>query len=128
MHNYVQNSSSRRKKVNYIFGESRGDNVEIENVTNTNYYQICTYKEPRTDKYCLRKFIINSKNEFIEMSEYLLTKKQIKKFYANKKPHEFKCYPSYNFDNIGYPNLGEVNLANSRILSNNHEYSGFAPF
>ncbi len=121
------NTSSRRKKVNYVFGDKRNEEV-VDNITFSNYYQICTYKDPTTNSYHLRKFVISSKNEFEQMNEYRLTKKQLKKFIENKKKHEYKCYPSYNFNNIDYPNLGDIHMANSSILSGNSDYTGYAPF
>lgn len=105
------------------------ENAQSEDLNSFSFfYQICAFPHPKTDKYHMRKFVINSKNEFLHTREYFLTKSQCKKFFKIKKQHEYKCYPVYTLNNINYPSLGEILDSRSSILNNNYDYSGYAPF
>ncbi len=120
---------TKKKRTRYTFispSEKSDDQVASDNINF--YYQICTFPGPQTNKFHMRKFVINSKNEFIAINDYHLNKKQCKKFFAIKKPHEYKCYSVYSLDEVNYPNLSEVLTSKSDILSNSYDYTGFAPF
>lgn len=90
-------------------------------------YQICTFKNPRTHKFHMRKFTLNGENQFIRLHNYRLSKKQCKLFFKIKKAHEYKCFSTYTLEEIEYPKLGDILMARSNILSMNHNYTGFAP-
>lgn len=92
------------------------------------FYQICTFKNPDNGMYHLRRFTINSKNEFMDIKNYILTKKQRKKFLRETKCHKYKCYDTYTLENINYPSLADIMTSQSDILSMRYNYSGFAPF
>jgi len=92
------------------------------------FYQMCTFLNPKTKTYNVRRFIINSKNEFVNMKEYNITKKQYKKFIMTTKKHKYKCYSTYSLKYIDYPNMGDILTAKSNILSKNYDYTGFSPF
>src|SRR5690606_19156692 len=100
------------------FIPTKRNNVRYKFITPTNYqnrdnevkddsyyffYQITTYPDPKTDRYHLRKFVLNNKDEFKAVNEYHLTKSQCKKFYSTKKRHEYKQYAVYNLNNVNYP-------------------------
>ena len=104
-------------------GQGQGDSDDF-----TFYHQICTFPNPYNNKYHMRKFVINGNNEFEDVKDFYLSKKQCKKFYKIKKPNEFKCYHVYSLDDIDYPNMSDVLTSKSQILGTNYDYSGFAPF
>lgn len=94
---------------------------------NLNYYQICTYKD-KADKYAVRKFIINQKNEIISQQIMKASKDQAEKLMNNLKLYQYKCFPAYDFKHISYPNVNDVLQLKSPILSNDVDYTGFAKF
>lgn len=120
--------STKRKRTKYHFVSPSEQQEQINPDKINFYYQICTFPNPSTSKFHMRKFVINDKNEFIAINDYHLNKKQAKKFFSMKKPHEYKCYSVYSLEDVNYPHLSEVLTSKSDILSNNYDYSGFAPF
>jgi len=119
---------TRKKRIKYQFVTRK--EPEIANTKNniSFYYQICTFPQPNTKRFNMRKFIINGNNEFIGIKNFNLTKKQCKKFFKYKKDHEYKCYTTYTLDDVALPTLSDITLSQSSILSNNYNYTGFAPF
>ncbi|CAH6421464.1 Hypothetical protein KVN_LOCUS279 [uncultured virus] len=124
------NDKIKKNKIKYKFIQQKSDNDEQGNLHDDIkfFYQICSFPDQFTNKYHMRKFVINSENEYIAINDYHLNKKQCKKFFSIKKSHEYKCYPSYNLDEINYPNISDILLLKSDLLSNDYDYSGFAPF
>lgn len=124
--------STRRKRTRYTFGQSpksfKDDYLPVQNDKYTYFYQICTFPDPRTKKFHMRKFVINGNNEFVSIDEYYLTKKSCKQFFASKKSHEYKMYHTYNLTDVTYPVLSDFTQANSELLNNSYDYSGYAPF
>lgn len=120
--------STRKKRIKYKFVQPNAQQESEESADFSFFYQICTFPDPYTKKFHMRKFIINHRNEFANVKEFNLSKKQCKKFFAIKKQHEYKCYPVYSLENINYPNLGEILGSKSDILNNEYDYTGFAPF
>ena len=115
------------KKIRYKFVNEESDNDSMDDMFSF-YYQICTFPDPHSKKFHMRKFIINGKNEFVDVLDFKLSNKQCKKFFAIKKKHEYKCYPMHNLNNVDYPNMGDILMSKSDILGNDYDYSGFAPF
>lgn len=103
-------------------------NHEEEEPTFSSFYQMASFIDPKTNKYHLRKYTLNDKNEFVNIKEYQLTKKQYNRFFDKKKPNEYKLFAVYNLNMINYRTLAEILVAKSDILSCNYNYYGFAPF
>ena len=106
--------------------------IDITNNSNekiSHFFQICTYKNPLTDKYIGRRFTIKNA-DFSSIENILLNEDQFKKLFNNLSDNEYKCFPVYNLDNIAYPNLSDVIVSQSDLLINNDfdTYDGFAPF
>lgn len=94
----------------------------------TKFYQVCAFQNPYTNRYHVRKFIINDANEFINVKEYKLKRKRYQKFFEIKNSNEYKCYSTYDLKNVSYPAMADILTAKSSILGNNYGYTGFAPF
>jgi len=125
----MNNRPTIKPRTKYVFATS--NNVEEEeqlNNTISYFYQICIFPVPKTKLYNMRKFVINGKNEFVDIKDYQLTEDQCKKFYDSKKKHEYKCFSTFSLDNVNTPTLNDVNTAKSNILTNEYSYTGFAPF
>ena len=93
-----------------------------------NYFQIASFANPHTNKYHLKRFMINENNQFIGIKEYHLKKCQLDKFILTKKQNEYKMFSSYSLSNISYPNNGDISMARSQILEEDSLYSGYAKF
>lgn len=133
INNYMNNNNyipTKKKNIKYTFVQPRDNTIfDIEPTGQINFfYQVCSFPDPYTKKFHMRKFVINENNEFIDVKEYNLSKKQAKKFFNEKKPNEYKCYSVYNLKNVDYPIMSDVLMAKSDILSTNYDYTGFAPF
>lgn len=126
--NYIP-TKKKITKYTFLTPPKNNDNNIKDNISF--FYQICTFPHPafkNSKKFHMRKFVINDKNEFISINDYYLSKKQCKKFFEIKKPHEYKCYHVYSLDDINYPSLAEISTLKSDILSHDYNYSGYAPF
>jgi hypothetical protein len=118
---------TKKKRVRYQFINTQQQEEKPDSSIHF-YYQICTFPNRQTQKYHMRKFVINSKNEFVAVNDYYLSTEQCRKFFSMKKPQEYKCYSVYSLDDIAYPNLAELLVSKSDILTNDYNYTGFAPF
>ena len=122
--------NTRKKRVRYTFARPPSNtlrDIEPEQNDISFFYQIATFPDPNTKKFHMRKFIISGGNDFLDIKEYQLTKKQAKKFYNDKKSNEYKGYSVYNLKDVGYPRMSDILTARSSILSTNYDYTGFAP-
>ena len=119
---------TRKKNVHYNFVKPRRVEPMQTVVRPGVFYQVCTFRNPHTEKYHMRKFITGEKNQFLSVTDYKLTSKQYKKFFRIKKPFEYRCYDVYDLKNINYPTLSDINTSKSDILTNSYNYTGYAPF
>ena len=122
-------TKKNRTKYEFVTESKEQHPHPIQDSKLTYFYQICTFPNPnKKDKFHMRKFVLNENNEFISINNFFLSNKQCKRFFSAKKPNEYKCYPVYNLEDIGYPTNTDILTCQSEILSNAYEYSGFAPF
>jgi hypothetical protein len=125
------NSTCQRKKnLKYHFGgpsdESQQEVPDAKELTF--FYQICAFADPKTDRYHLRKYVVNGKNEFLAVQEYFLNKQQCRKFFDTRKDHEYRSYPVYSLNDVQRPAMTDILLSKSQFLNHDYSYSGFAPF
>jgi hypothetical protein len=93
------------------------------------YYQLCSFKNPKINKYHIRRFIMNSMQEFTDIKELYINDKQFNKFKDSHKLNEYKMYNAYNLSNIPYPSLGEISIIMSPMFENNNlDYGNFSKF
>ena len=120
---------TRKKKMVYKFvTRFHDDNLEDIDNTKTFFYQLASFPEPTYNKFHLRVFLINSKNEIIDVKTYWLSKKEKKHFCASKRCNEYKLYDVYNLGHVSHPTNYDLNTSKSNLLSYNDNYSGFASF
>ena len=92
------------------------------------YYQVCAFKNPTTNKYDVRKFIVNEKGEFVSVTKRKYNETQYTKFFKEHRQNEYKLFATYNLDFIDYPKTGDIFMSQSSILNNDYtqyDYSGF---
>ena len=94
----------------------------------SSFYQIASFSHPKTGKYHVRRFVINNNNEFLNVRDHNLDKKQYYKLLKRKKPNEYKMYSVYNLNSVNYPVLGDILAAKSSMLATNCDYYGAAPY
>jgi hypothetical protein len=96
--------------------------------TYTKYYQICTFPDPQSNRYEIRRFVIDNEDTFASVKVHRLSKRDFDKLLKAKKCHEYKLFPTYNLSNIDYPTLADISTCRSTMISNNLDYYGYAPF
>jgi hypothetical protein len=80
------------------------------------YYQICSMKNPLTNKYPVRKFIFNEKNEIINTLVKEYPKSRLEKFLEITPENKIRLFPTYDVSMIAYPNTDEILNAHSELL------------
>lgn len=92
------------------------------------YYQICSFKNPWTGKYHIRRLIMNSKNEFVNIEELYIDKRQYQRFVKTHRLNEYKLYNTYDLNHVSLPTMGEITIVQSPILENDNGMGGYAKF
>ena len=92
------------------------------------YYQVCTFMNPHTEKYRVRRFVVNGKGQFVNIQERDYTEREYQMFLKHKKPNEYKLFSTYDLNYVNYPTAGDLQIAQSPILSNDADYTGYSMF
>ena len=92
------------------------------------YYQICSFVNPFTNKYKVKRFILNEKGEFVSIQEGEFNQKQYMRFVQEKNPNQYKMYNTYDLSYVPLPQLGEISIAQSPLFQDESDYTGFAKF
>jgi len=79
------------------------------------FYQICQF--PVDSLHLVRKVRFNECAEAVGAKEKRLKKEELNKFLAKCPDYKFSVYPTYNFDQIGYPDPNEI-LTNQSLILN----------
>jgi len=116
------------KKVYYSFNCDKAEENNNFHLNSTEFYQFCTCQHPDTEKYYMRKFEVNEKNEFISVKRYRLTEKKLKEMIKKIPEHRFTLHSTYDFKGVDYPGMAEITLSRSDILGKASDYTGYAPF
>jgi hypothetical protein len=107
------------KRYNFIQPTNLQNDLTYKPSKNiSNFHQVCLFKNPQTHKYHIRRFVFDEYGKCLNVSEYNLTQTQFDKFKKKYKSHEYKCYATYNLDNVKPPQHGELLLAESSLLDN----------
>lgn len=112
-----------RKRLVYTFPKTREEFDDIKKTDDiTFFYQLTMFNDSK-GKFHMRKFVVDSNDNFIKIDNYLLNKKQYKNFfkeYANKR-HKYKLYNTRTLDEINPPTLNDINTTRSSNLVYNNE-------
>lgn len=93
------------------------------------FYQLAEFPDKkRNGLHDVRVFVINSKNEFIDIKNFMITPQQYHNLIKSKKKHQYQIFSVYNLSIVDYPHISHILVSKSDILRNNHNYSGYAPF
>lgn len=113
---------TKKKRVRYEFVSRKDVEEQNNNYAGqmTDYYQICAFRNPKNDKFHMRKFVLDEKDNIMSVREYYLSERKCKQFFKTKNEHQYRCYPSYDLDNVNYPVMGDILAAKSPLLANNY--------
>jgi hypothetical protein len=115
------------KRPKITFTQSNDDEYTYKPSPSLNkYYQVCAFKNRTTNKYDVRKFVINEHGNFISVTNRRYNDVQYAKFFKEHRQNEYKLYSTYNLDLIDYPKSGEVSLTQSSILNNDYSNYDFS--
>lgn len=92
------------------------------------YYQVTTFPNPKTNRYHVRKFVINESNEFVSIKDYYLSTKTRDRLTETKRPSQYKLFNVYNLETVVYPNMNDIMVARSDLVKSDADFTGFASF
>lgn len=121
----------RHKFVSSFSGDvdlSRYQGFDVDDGSTIRFYQVAAFPNPTTDRYHVRRFVINGKNEFEDIKDHYLDKRRYRKFLQTRKKHHYKQYTVDDLDVAGVPTLSDILMAKSTMLDTDASYYGFAPF
>lgn len=81
------------------------------------YFQICSLKNPLTEKYTIRKLTYNEFNMLIKEQKREYTKKKLDLFISKCKVHKYRIFPTSDISDVNYPRPDEILNANSMLLN-----------
>jgi len=81
------------------------------------YYQICSFPDPKTGRYHMRKIFYNGESKPDNIIYYYLSPDQKNLFYQHKKFYEYKEYPNHNFDEVDLPTQSLLDQARSELFT-----------
>lgn len=108
----------------YKFVSNFNDDEAIQE-PNLYFYQVAAFADLQTNKYHIRRFTINHNNEFIDVKDRDISKRMFDKFLKYKKSNQYKLYPVYDLNYVDMPEISDILLLKSDLLSN-HDYAGYA--
>jgi hypothetical protein len=112
----------------YKFVTNLNEDPHPKNSDIISFYQICTFPHPKNKMYNVRRFSINSNNEFAAIKNSFLSKSRLERFLKSKKNNQYAMYSTYDLNYVKYPTLSDILLLKSDILSNQYKHYGAAPF
>jgi len=92
------------------------------------FYQICAFPNPKNEKYEVRVVKINDDDKIISFDIYSVTKETKKKLLSVLRANLFKIYATFTLDGTKLPSLSDISTARSKMINDDNNYSGFAPF
>jgi hypothetical protein len=93
-----------------------------------NYYQICSFPNPKTHKYEIRNVYVNEYDEITKYSTIHLTYNDYQRLLRALRDNKYRLYATYTLSYINLPSCGDISLARSEMLNIDNDYSGYAQF
>lgn len=81
------------------------------------FYQICKFKNPKTNLFQVRKTIFNESGKIIKLFEKDYDSTIIKKFLKNAKINKYKMYPVYYISHVSKPNKSDLCQVQSALIN-----------
>jgi len=113
----------------YKFVSNFDDDVKPLQLPTVHFYQVCTFPNPKTKKYQLRRFTVNENNEFVDVKAGQIDETKYNQFIKTQHVNKYKPYSVYSIEDVSYPTLSDILLCRSDIMGHrDNNYSGFAQF
>lgn len=130
----MENSAEKRQKYSFAhytntdFLYNANNNLiprkKILTYAGVDLYQICLFHNPRSKLHDVKRFAVTANNEIANVRHYRLTEDQIKKLQSKLKHNQYKCYATYDLDNVPDPDINSILLAQSSFLDSSSNYTG----
>lgn len=114
--------------VNYSFvaPSSNDEYFNNDEKYTFHFYQICSFKNPRNNKYHVRKCKYDQDFNLISINELYFDENMMKRFEFTHRVNKYKKYPVYSLKLVDLPNPADILQSKSSLLNNDSSYSGFA--
>jgi hypothetical protein len=81
------------------------------------FYQICQFKNPKTNLFSVRKVFFDEKYEIIDVFEKEYDTKTIKKFIKNNDNNKYRVFPTNDLSYLAYPNSSDFMNVHSDLTN-----------
>jgi hypothetical protein len=81
------------------------------------FYQICSFKDPKTNKYNVRCVYFNELNEVLGIKEQGCSGKRCNKIINSSSDSEYKMYHTYDLDYVELPDIDDLMKSQSPLLN-----------
>lgn len=92
------------------------------------FFQLASFVNNKTGGHHVRRFIVNSDGNIINVKNYVLNEEKYKGLISKLKNYEYVIYSTHSLINTDYPRSGELMLLRSSILTSNCCHTGYASF
>ena len=120
------NNNTQRRKFTFKPSQTNNDLNYKPDPILFKFYQLCLFANEYTKKHKIRRCILNEHQEFVNIEERDFSERQFKKFIKERRQNEYKIYSTSDIELIDIPNPGDILQAQSTLLNNDYEYTGFA--
>lgn len=124
------NAPNGQRRIQYRFVNTfnEDDKIDDDYQHSLSYYQVCIFPDPKTNRFQVRKFILNRKNEFVKVKDYFISERRYKKLLNAKKVNQYKCYSAYDLQGVSYPSASDISIARSNMITEDNIHYGLAKF
>ena len=116
-YNEYSDFNYKMKTVKFI-NKKRDDDMTFNPPKRTSkFYQICSYKNPSTNKFDVRVIIFNELAETVDIKYYRLSTRECKSITKNHNVNEYRLYQTYDIELVGLPETDDLLRVNSTLLN-----------
>lgn len=92
------------------------------------YFQICGFANPKNSKFDVRVVNIDEYDRIASLDTYSITEETKSKLIKSLLDNEYRVYAAFSLREIKLPTINDIRVARSKMICDNNNYSGFAPF
>ena len=81
------------------------------------FYQICQFKNPKTNKHDVRCVTFNEHSDIINTEEYVCSSKYCDIIISKCNINEYKLYSTYDLNLVGLPQMDDLLRLQSSLLN-----------
>ena len=116
------------QKINFIKSQTEDNcNRYVPKDGTTDFYQICTYTNPKTGKYSVKVVTFNGEYDIVAINYKKYSKDRCKQLIKSLPETSYRLYPAQDARHIGDPTSDDLIKVTSELLGN-MSYSGYAIF